>query len=350
MSLSGSSTSLYSVAMVLVDRRRFVFKVVGGLLLACLAYCLIAPNDYEASARIAMRASPAGELNLGEGSDGNSAAFASGQTQLENLANIFRSDRLAWIVIVTQRLDRAPGFAGRLARKFTSFRIDAPEPEENHDPDLISEPSDPAFWQRIRARQAAGASIAMHGYRHRCNRVARGLLPLCDRSEFAGVPKSIQRAWIRRGLEILRNHGLAPRLWVAPRHGFDRATLDALRAEGIGYLSDSFARIPFTRDGLVWIPQQLWRPVEKTTCLWTICVHSNTASDESVKILRTFMRAHAAEFMSFDRVAAEQSPGPLHLKENLYAQCALWRFMFLRRVIRPLFSPVKVALQRSVER
>ena len=158
--------------MVLVDRRRFVFKVVGGLLLACLAYCLIAPNDYEASARIAMRASPAGELNLGEGSDGNSAAFASGQTQLENLANIFRSDRLAWIVIVTQRLDRAPGFAGRLARKFTSFRIDAPEPEENHDPDLISEPSDPAFWQRIRARQAAGASIAMHGYRHRCNRVA----------------------------------------------------------------------------------------------------------------------------------------------------------------------------------
>ena len=129
MSLSGSSTSLYSVAMVLVDRRRFVFKVVGGLLLACLAYCLIAPNDYEASARIAMRASPAGELNLGEGSDGNSASFASGQTQLENLANIFRSDRLAWIVIVTQRLDRAPGFAGRLARKFTSFRIDAPEPE-----------------------------------------------------------------------------------------------------------------------------------------------------------------------------------------------------------------------------
>ena len=65
--------------MVLVDRRRFVFKVVGGLLLACLAYCLIAPNDYEASARIAMRASPAGELISVKEVTRNSASFAPGQ-------------------------------------------------------------------------------------------------------------------------------------------------------------------------------------------------------------------------------------------------------------------------------
>ena len=63
--LCGSSRSLPEFWGVLVRRRRFAGSVVGGLLLACLLYCLIAPNQYEATAKVALRTSPPSPLSLG---------------------------------------------------------------------------------------------------------------------------------------------------------------------------------------------------------------------------------------------------------------------------------------------
>lgn len=196
---------------------------------------------------------------------------------------------------------------------------------DNHDPELQPSPPDPDFWPRMRALESAGATIALHGYRHLCLSPGRSLIPLHRITEFAGVPAATQQNWIHLGLEILRSHGLNPRVWVAPRHGFDRHTLNALRKEGIHLLSDGFARIPFMRGGLTWIPQQLWAPVEKSSGLWTVCIHPNTISNEQIAALRAFLGQHAAQLTSVDRVIAEFSPTGLNLAERAYAQCALWR-------------------------
>ncbi len=125
----GSSTSFCELWANLVRRRRFIACVTGGLLLACLLYCLIVPNEYEASATVALRAAPATTLSLDGLSEGSSGSFASGQTQLETLANVFRSDQLAWRVIVDERLSDAPAFMGRFPRHFAAFRPDAPGPD-----------------------------------------------------------------------------------------------------------------------------------------------------------------------------------------------------------------------------
>jgi predicted deacetylase len=124
---------------------------------------------------------------------------------------------------------------------------------------------------------------------------------------------------------MLRGHGLNPRLWVAPRHGFDAATLEALREEEVNLLSDGFARIPFVRGGLTWIPQQLWAPAERTKGLWTVCVHANRASDSQVEELRSFLGRHTAQFTSVDSVLAEFKPVRLGLAECTHATLALWR-------------------------
>jgi polysaccharide export outer membrane protein len=103
-----------------------VAGIIGGLLVACLVYCLVAPKQYEAKARLALRAAPANALGL-DGSDGAySGTFASGQTQLETLANVFRSDQLAWRVILEQKLYQSPAFQGRFAERFSGFRPDSP--------------------------------------------------------------------------------------------------------------------------------------------------------------------------------------------------------------------------------
>jgi len=201
---------------------------------------------------------------------------------------------------------------------------------DNQDDELDQSQPDPEFWTLMRSMEANGATIALHGFRHLCNSKGKSLVPLHAQSEFAGVAEEIQRKWIRDGLDILRVQGLNPRIWVAPRHGFDRATLQALRAEGISLLSDGLARVPFARGGLTWIPQQLWKPVDKSNGLWTICVHTNTAHGSLADQLFIFLGEHAAQFTSVDRVLTEHKPRELGLSERLYEAFALRRVLASR--------------------
>ncbi len=196
---------------------------------------------------------------------------------------------------------------------------------DNQDKDLRLSQPELEFWAQMRALQSAGATIGLHGFRHLCDSPGRSLLPLHRHSEFAGVPEETQRQWIQEGLGILRGQGLNPRIFVAPRHGFDHATLRALHAEKIKLLSDGFARVAFSRGGLIWIPQQIWGAVEKTKGLWTICVHGNTASDAQVAKLHAFLRNHSTQVTSVDRVLAEFPPSGLSLTESLFESWALWR-------------------------
>ncbi len=122
----GSTRSLNELWEVLVRRRRLIGWVVGSSLLACLLYCLIAPNQYEASARVALRTSPVSALSLEAPDSFVSASTLSASVQQETLANVFRSDQLAWKVITGLKLYQAPGFMGWFVSKYPNFRADAP--------------------------------------------------------------------------------------------------------------------------------------------------------------------------------------------------------------------------------
>jgi predicted deacetylase len=201
---------------------------------------------------------------------------------------------------------------------------------DNQDRELLQMPADPAFWTGMRSLEASGATIALHGFRHLCRNVGKSLVPLHERSEFAGVDEHTQRQWIRTGLTMLRARGLNPKIWVAPRHGFDRATLRALGAEGIKVLSDGLTRIPFRRGGLTWIPQQLWGPVDKRRGLWTICMHCNSARSTDVDALAAFLRRNARSFTSVERVLAEYEPCELGTAERVYEKLTLLRIQASR--------------------
>jgi polysaccharide export outer membrane protein len=110
----------------MVRRRKLAALVVGGLLTLCLLYCLIAPNQYEAVAKVELRTSPASSLSLDANEPMVSSSILSAPMQLETLANVFRSDQLAWRVIIQLKLYQAPGFMGNFAGRFPQFRPDAP--------------------------------------------------------------------------------------------------------------------------------------------------------------------------------------------------------------------------------
>ncbi|WP_109485159.1 DUF2334 domain-containing protein [Occallatibacter savannae] len=199
---------------------------------------------------------------------------------------------------------------------------------DNQDPELNVDNPDPRFWARMRALESAGATIALHGYRHVCQSSGTPLLPLHSRTEFAGVPQVIQAEWIHSGLDILRQNGLSPRLFIAPRHGFDSATLRVLVDAGMPFLSDGFATRPFMRNGVVWIPQQLWEPVEKPRGLWTICLHTNTAASQVQDSLRFFLHRFADRFTSFDEVTSIIEHTRLNWRERVRETIAVSRLRF----------------------
>ena len=123
-----ATTSLRDLWQILWRRRRFIVSVEGCLLLLCLLYCLIAPNQYEAAARVELRTAPVSSLSLEPQETFASASILSAPIALETLASVLRSDRLAWRVITGLKLYQAPGFRGSFDRRFPGFNPDAPGP------------------------------------------------------------------------------------------------------------------------------------------------------------------------------------------------------------------------------
>lgn len=124
-----ASTSLRHLWRVIWRRRRFVGAIEAALLVACILYCLVAPNQYEATGRVELRAAPVSSLNL-DGADVQvPTSILSAPIALETLASVLRSDRLAWRVIVGLKLYDAPGFRGNFSSRFPDFKPDKPTPE-----------------------------------------------------------------------------------------------------------------------------------------------------------------------------------------------------------------------------
>ena len=159
---------------------------------------------------------------------------------------------------------------------------------DNRDPSLHYDSPDAEFWNRVRSWQAKGWSIAMHGYQHVMHHTkSRLILPFYERSEFGGLSFDQQALKIKRSWEIFVSERVAPTVWIAPAHCFDWLTLKAIREETpIRIVSDGIARNQYYEEGFYWIPQQIWNLTEKSSGLWTVCLHPNTMTEQDVSSLR----------------------------------------------------------------
>lgn len=123
-----ASTSLRELGQAVWRRRRFVAVIEAALLLLCILYCLIAPNQYEADARVELRTAPVSSLSLEAEESFASASVLSAPMALETLASVLRSDQLAWRVIAGLKLYQQAGFRGRFLQRFPGFNPDQPAP------------------------------------------------------------------------------------------------------------------------------------------------------------------------------------------------------------------------------
>ncbi len=147
---------------------------------------------------------------------------------------------------------------------------------DNADPSMRIEREKADFWERVRAWQAKGWAIGLHGHRHLYTSSDAGLFGWNARSEFAGHDRQHQEASLQAGLEIFAREQVRPDVWVAPNHAFDATTVALLAELGLPIISDGLALHPYRDDlGLLWIPCQLWGFRRRAMGTWTVCLHPN---------------------------------------------------------------------------
>jgi len=121
--------SIQELSALLRRRRRFFLGTIALLMLLCLLYCLIAPNQYEASARVALRMQPASSLTVDAAETLAPASILSTPLQLETIVDVLRSERLTWRVLTGLRLYESTAFSRRFSQRFPGFDPANPTPE-----------------------------------------------------------------------------------------------------------------------------------------------------------------------------------------------------------------------------
>jgi predicted deacetylase len=207
---------------------------------------------------------------------------------------------------------------------------------DNQDPMLKVGPPCDKFWEKVREWQARRWTIGLHGYQHAYASDDGGIVGIAPHSEFAGLPEPEQKAKLQKAVEIFQREGVTPHVWVAPAHSFDQTTILALKDLGINVISDGFALAPHEdSDGLLWVPQQLWRFRWRPFGVWTVCYHHNRWTQKDVAAFRAEVKAYREAISSLPSILHGYSSRQRRLLDDVYA-FAHRSALLLKRQIQPV--------------
>ncbi len=191
------------------------------------------------------------------------------------------------------------------------------------DPAMKEYPVDEHFWDCVKCWQKKDWTIAMHGYNHVYVTKCSGINPVNARSEFAGLPIEEQKDKIKKGVLIMREHGINPKVFFAPSHTFDENTLIALKEESdIRIISDTIAMAPYSKYGFTFVPQQSGRVRKLPLGMVTFCYHPNMMKDSDFERLEKWLMKYKHLFKSFETVRCSRE---LNLTDILLRKAYFFR-------------------------
>jgi predicted deacetylase len=176
--------------------------------------------------------------------------------------------------------------------------------------------SDDAFWSDVRELETSGWHVGLHGETHEVEPIPGGAdreIFFASKSEFVGLPLEAQLRKITVAWDTFARHGVHPQVFIAPNHGFDAQTVEAVRRHGkMRYISDGIALRPYSDRDLVWLPQIDWKVPVLRVGFRTVCLHPSTMDDrEFARITRQLEAVHV-NVLSVDELGgtAPRSLGP----------------------------------------
>lgn len=174
-------------------------------------------------------------------------------------------------------------------------------PDNRDDNLVVDEYSIDEFWANVKRLQDKGWVVTLHGFNHVYTTETSGLLQANPFSEFAGIDYDKQFEMIKSGKEMLEQHGLEVKGFMAPGHTFDLNTLKALRENGFSFVTDGYTDYPYIREGLKFVPCTTDEAVIADK-LDTMCIHLNNWNDDSFSKLEEFLKSNSSAAVSWEEV------------------------------------------------
>ena len=171
----------------------------------------------------------------------------------------------------------------------------------NQDSNLKKNPVLEDFSGFLKLLQSEGYEIALHGCYHVYTTGKKGLFPLNDFSEYAGVSYEKQDEMIRIGKARLQEWGVETDIFMAPAHTYDKNTLKALVSNGFQYMTDGFGTKPYIRGGLKFYPiatkrSECFSDKEGYT---TLVLHANMMEEKDFQRLEQQLKENKENFISY---------------------------------------------------
>lgn len=172
----------------------------------------------------------------------------------------------------------------------------------NEDENLAVDNPYEDFGELLRSLVDKGWVIALHGYNHLYTTNNKGVFPINEFSEFAGVSLDKQNQMIAQGIAKLREWGVEPVAFMAPGHTFDTNTMKALKTNGITRITDGFGNRPYVRNGITFYPISKKRSecISSREGYSTYVLHTNTMSNQAIDLFEKLIEENRTNFISYN--------------------------------------------------
>lgn len=211
----------------------------------------------------------------------------------------------------------------------------------NKDPKLIGcGPYNPNYWELLRRLQSFGYMIGMHGYEHLYISNNSGIFKFNKRSEFAGLPVSIQRKKLAAAASMFDSEGINAKIFVAPAHSLDHNTLRALKSvTRIRIISEGLLPFPYKRKGFDWLPVQQNEAEQQGNGIWTFNYHPETCTDEAFRQLEKFIADNHKDFIPLNT---------LRYRPYQFGQMIAEKYLIYKRWFREMIKSIWLGANTSV--
>ena len=189
---------------------------------------------------------------------------------------------------------------------------------DNKDNELLKYPRRENFWKIVKNWELNHWSIAMHGYHHLYDKETKkkDYFNYGGRSEFFGHSYEDQLLKIKKGLEVFKKNNIKIQMFFAPNHTYDKNTFKALKDAGILKIIDGYGLMPYTRNGIKFVPQLFYKLYMLPYGIQSTQIHINYWKEEDFVIFQKFIKKNHEKIINADLAYSKYSDSYFHLFIN----------------------------------
>ena len=173
----------------------------------------------------------------------------------------------------------------------------------NKDNDLLSYPKKNDFWEKVREWKDKGWEISMHGSTHvyDTNSKNKDYFGYGGGSEFCEHSLEIQMSKIKEGLKKFNEEKIRIRSFFAPNHTYDKNTFAALKNSGINEIIDGYGLMPYTENGIKFIPQLFYKVIALPFGIQATQIHLNYWKQDDFDNFERFIIRNSNKIITYDQ-------------------------------------------------